>query len=740
MKASSYLDDICTRMQAEFEANRRVIGFEQYLELFSDNPRRHARNSAQYLLDCFHHFGSETLTTPLGEHRRWHLMDAPWDEGRDRLIGQEEVQDVIYRIIQNFTRQRLVNKLILLHGPNGSSKSSILSCISRALEAYSRTEDGALYCFNWVFPNRQVSKQRLGFGGGDGAAVELDTFADLDHDDVAATIPGDLRDHPMLLLPGEDRRPLLGKADDASEEGFQVAEGLLRGELSPRNQQIAELLYRSYKGDLKKVLRHVQVQRFFLSRRFRRGLVTVEPQLHVDAVVRQLTGDRSLSSLPQILQSTTLYEPTGDLVDAHRGVIEYNDLLKRPLDSFKYMLSTCEKSSVALPNQILHLDLVFFASSNETHLNAFKEYADWPSFKGRIELVRVPYLKSYLAEQDIYKSQITAEVVQTHIAPHAAYVAALWAVLTRLRKPKPDRYPKALRGTIAALSPLQKADLYATARAPSGLTLEKARAVRAHIQDMSAEDRGDGIYEAQIGASPREVKLVMLNAAQRADFASLSPLAILAEIKSLCTQKSIYPFLQLEPEGQYGDHAAFVDVVRERWLDLADDELIRAMGLVTRDQYDELFRRYLVHVSHAGRGEKLLNPITGNFEDANFDFLEEMEKHFGVEKDARDFRSRVLGRIGAASQHGPIDPGDYRELFPNLFEKVEESYYAQQRSTISKIANDVLMLMSDDSGRLGIEDERKAKECLEHLTAELGYNADSAKEMVATLVSERYRA
>mgnify|MGYP002817123291 CR=1 FL=1 len=44
---------------------------------------------------------------------------------------------------------------------------------------------------------------------------------------------------------------------------------------------------------------------------------------------------------------------------------------------------SCEKGTVALTNAILHLDTLFLASSNERHLAAFKEYQDFPSFKGR---------------------------------------------------------------------------------------------------------------------------------------------------------------------------------------------------------------------------------------------------------------------------------------------------------------------------------------------------------------------
>jgi predicted Ser/Thr protein kinase len=740
MDASDYLDRLGHKLVEEFEVNRRVMSFEEYLDLFVTQPRQQIRTAAQYLLDCFNYFGTTEIDAPLGTQRRWNLFDVPFDGGRNRLVGQEAVQDAIYRIVENFTRQGVVNKMILLHGPNGSAKSSLLACLGRALEAYSMLDEGAVYQFNWVFPTRNVSKKQLGFGGESGMDESIESFAFLDQEDVDARIPGDLRDHPILLLPVDERRQLLEKHFGQAEgdDEFQVAEHIRYGELSPRNRQIAELLYNNYRGDLRRVLQHVQVERFFMSRRYRRAVVTVEPQLQVDANVRQLTGDRSLTSLPQVLQSTTLYEPFGDLVDAHRGLIEYNDLLKRPLESFKYLISTCEKSNVSLTNQILHLDVLFFASSNENHLSAFKEYPDWPSFKARIDLVRVPYIRDYRVEMQIYDEQVGPETIQKRIAPHTTYVAALWAVLTRLNKPQPDRYPKALRATIASLTPLEKAELYSTGRTPLGLTLEKARLLRQHLGQLADEEQEDSSYEGQIGASPREMKAVLLNAAQREEFPTLSPLAVIAEISELCKMRSVYEFLRMEPEGQYGDHESFIGKVRGEWLDLAEDELARAMGLVTRDQYDELFRRYLTHVSHEGRSEKLYNSVTGVYEEPDRKFMEDMEKHFQIEKAALDFRSELLGRIGAASKDSPLESTDYRDIFPSLFSRLEDSYYDAQRPAICASADALLKVLSDDTSSLSRTDEKRARETLQRLIDEFGYCEESAKETVSTLVAERY--
>ena len=214
-------------------------------------------------------------------------------------------------------------------------------------------------------------------------------------------------------------------------------------------------------------------------------------------------------------------------------------------------------------------------------------------------------------------------------------------------------------------------------------------------------------------------------------------MAILDEITELCGQTTVYPFLQLEPEGAYLKPLEFVSDVRERWLDIAIDELTQAVGLVTRDQYDLLFQRYLRHVSHQQRGEKLENPITGQFESADEAFMVEMEAHFSIGDDAAGFRQTLLGRIGAASQNGPVLGDDYRDLFPDLFDKLEGSYYEAQRPAVRKTASDALTSLAGDEGHLSEADIKRVRTTLKHLEDEFGYCVESAKEMISLLLSER---
>lgn len=242
-----------------------------------------------------------------------------------------------------------MNHLILLHGPNGSAKSTLISCVFRALEYYSSTEKGAIYRFNWIFPIERYEKKALGFGGGDRPSPG--SFAFLEESEISTKIQTDMKDHPLFLLPKRQRRELLERrfADSAPP----ISDSVRDGDLSSINRLIFDALLTSYNGDLERIYQHVQVERFFLSSRFRRGLVTVDPQLEVDASLRQITLDRSLESLPKVLQNMPMFEPFGDLVDANRGAVEFNDRLKRPVESFKYLLSTCEKSTVTLPSAIL---------------------------------------------------------------------------------------------------------------------------------------------------------------------------------------------------------------------------------------------------------------------------------------------------------------------------------------------------------------------------------------------------
>ncbi|NJK31294.1 MAG: hypothetical protein HC927_02140 [Deltaproteobacteria bacterium] len=388
-----------------------------------DVPRgpcpEHAR-SAQYIRDVFDHFGTSTLTRPEGDVRRFALFDAPWADGEGRVAGQENVQNEIYRLLNNFARDGRVSRLIVLHGPNGSAKSSILRCIQGAMEHYSRSAEGAMYSYAWIFPSEKIVKGKLGFANeGANASLPSDSYAHLGADQIDARLPCELKDHPLFLIPRSERKALVEQLKESGKirSDFVISRYILEGDLGPRDRAIYDALLVAYEGDQAQVLRHIQVERFYFSHRYGGGLATVEPQMHVDAEARQITADRSIANLPRPLQTVPLFELGGPLISANRGLLEFSDLLKRPPEAYKYLLATSEEGTATLPQFKISLDEVLIASTNEKYLEAFKEHPDWMSFKARMELVRVPYLRRYSDEVQIYERQITPAKVSKDLAP-----------------------------------------------------------------------------------------------------------------------------------------------------------------------------------------------------------------------------------------------------------------------------------------------------------------------------------
>ncbi|MFO0748601.1 MAG: serine protein kinase PrkA [Myxococcota bacterium] len=748
------LRDIEDRLAREYRERRHVLSFDEFFAAFLAEPRRHLRTAPQYLRDCMAHYGTREIVRPGGKFVRYNLFDCPWSGGKDRVVGQEEAQQAIFRLLQNFVRERRVTRLILLHGPNGSAKSSLIECLGQALEHYSSLDEGAIYRFNWVFPSTRVSKKRLGFQG-HGPTSEpmreaIASFAHLEDEDVDARVPADLRDHPLLLLPIRERKAFIQRLVDEGKlptlRGDEpIGEYLLEGDLSPRSKAIVDALLNAYHGDLQRVLQHVQVVRFGFSRRYRQGVVSIEPQLHVDAGMRQVTMDQGLHSLPPSLRNLSLYEPFGDLVDANRGIVNYNDLLKKPIDAFKYLLATCERGTVALPNAILHLDVVFLASSNETHLRAFKEYPDFASFKGRMDLVRMPYLRDYKTERIIYDEHLAAGALDDQVVPHATFVLALWSVLTRLKRPRAELHPARVRDVIAKLTPMEKAELYANGRVPRELPPDQAREMMAALPEILAEGQDLPDSEGLSGASPREMKQVLLNTLQNKRHWGLSPLGILEELREHVKMRSVYEYLQAKRDGGYHDHEGFIDQVFDRWLDLVDGEMRHAMGMVDEQRYEDLFARYLLNVTYLQKNEKLYNERTGNYDPPDAKLIGELERVWELTSDPERFRRDTVSRVGAWRIENKGEPIPYRKLFPKLIEALEQDYYGKQKQRVRRQLEQCMTVLAAESMKedpanqgMAVADVAKAREGLKSLETVHRYPHAALRETLAALLKHRY--
>jgi predicted Ser/Thr protein kinase len=739
------LDSIAEAVASRFKAERRVLAFDEYLALFDEAPVQNARDASRYLRDCFLHYGSRTVARPWGEAKRWNLFDLPWEEPEDgtrprgALVGQEEVQEEIFRAVSNYAREGKPTRLVFLHGPNGSAKSTTVSCLFAALEHYATKPEGALYCFSFVFPTTKTLRGSLGFGSEGGTRDKpSSSFAHLADEALDAKIAIEPRDHPLFLLPVEERRRYLESRWARLPGGTEPPpRWLLEGQLSHKAQQIVEALLGSHGGDFREVLRHVRVERYFLSRRYRVGAITVGPQMHVDAGERQLTADRSLANLPASLQAISMYEARGELVDAAGGLLEFSDLLKRPLDAFKYLQLTVETGEVALSQQNVQLNCVMIASANELHLDAFREHPEYASFRGRFEPVRVPYLLSYEQERELYETLV---VPQTRVpaAPHAAELAAIFAVLTRMRKPVPERFGKALGAIVASLSAIEKAELYAHGRAPERLSGDEQKLLANAVAELVNETAGFPIYEGRVGASPREMRVALLDAAQSPK-GFLSPLAVLEAIDVLCQRKSDFEWLKEDNlPGLYHDVKAFRTYLLERLQSAWAAEFDAASGLVDEKQYGELFERYVQHVSVWVKGERLYDRVTRQEVDPDEKMMQEVEGLLGVTGDRKEARQGLISSIAAWSIDHPGEKIDAARVFPQKMKVIHDAVFADRRAAIGLLLRDVTRVLHGMDA--GLEEARRA-ECetvITRLRDRFGYLRPAAAEMCSHQLRKRF--
>lgn len=740
------LKDIAAKAQREFREEQRILSFQEYLELVAKDPIRHCRDAARYLRDTFDHFGRETRKVPWGEVTRFRLFDLAWPDGttgqRNVLVGQERVQEEFYRALSNFVREGRSNRLPLLHGPNGSAKSTVAACIMAALEYYSTLDEGALYRFHWVFPAKRTVKGSIGFserlGSSSRGSSGDGSYAHLADEEVDARLFVEIRDHPLFLIPERQRRELLEQIFIDAKAEWPPCEWVLRGRLSHKNALVFDALLSSYDGSLEEVLRHVQVERYFISKRYRCGAVTVGPQLSVDAGERQLTADRNLSSLPPMLQSVTLFEAFGELIEASGGILEFSDLLKRPLDAFKYLQITVETGEVPLRSQTFQTNCVMMGNANEAQLAAFREHPEFESFRGRLELIRMPYLVRWSDEQRIYDGQIVPHVL-THVAPHATRVAAMFAVLSRLRRPNPERYEKQLTDLVRDLSALEKLDLYDSGKVPERLDDENAKRLRSAITTLYEESGGYPIYEGSIGASPREMRIVLLDAAQDPRYTCLSPFAVLDQLDKLCAREGEYIWLAQDSQpGGYHDHVGFRKALRSRLLDLMEDEFRAASGLVDELRYRELFDRYILHVGNWVKGEKIMNPLTGAAEEPDRRLMEEVESRLGAPDRPEELRRALVNQIAAWVIERPNEPIDNSKVFAAQLERLRDAVFAEKAHAVARLCRDFVVLIRGEG--TGLDEARRAdaRKLGNELRTRFGYDDACAADAAAALVRERF--
>ena len=351
--------------------------FRDYFELVSQNPRL-AQLSHARLNDMVHAAGLERLNEGARDETTRYNFFA------NELYGIEEP---IARIVEYFksAAQRLEvrKRILLLMGPVGGGKSTIVTMLKRGLEEWTRTEQGAVY----------------GIKG----------------------CP--MHEEPLHLIPHELRAEI--------EKHYGI---YIEGDLCP---QCRYNLEHTHGG------RHEEmpVERIVFSEKDRVGIGTFAPSDPKSQDITELTGSIDLSTIGEVgvESDPRAYRFDGELNIANRGVMEFVEMLKVD-EKFLYSLLTLSQEQNIKTGRfaMIYADEVILSHTNENEYVSFAGNRKSEALQDPIILVRVPYNLRVSQEERIYGKLLNqSEVLRSvHIAPNTLRVAAMFAVMTRLEEPK----------------------------------------------------------------------------------------------------------------------------------------------------------------------------------------------------------------------------------------------------------------------------------------------------------------
>jgi len=219
--------------------------FADYLEIVAKNPKV-ARSAFQRIYDMILHFGCTEYTEHKEKLVHYHFFDDPVGNGEDAIYGLDRYLMVLVNIFKSAARRYgTERRIILLHGPVGSSKSTIIRLLKKGLEYYTRLPEGAVYSFSWVLE--------------DGSAI-----------------PCPLNEEPLKLIPPEVRVKFLERINEGKSEEEQI---WVEGDLCPLCRFYFREFMRKYQGDWQQVVEnHIRVRRVIFSEKDRIGIGTFQPK------------------------------------------------------------------------------------------------------------------------------------------------------------------------------------------------------------------------------------------------------------------------------------------------------------------------------------------------------------------------------------------------------------------------------------------------------------------------------
>jgi serine protein kinase len=577
---------------------------QDYLRLVQQNPLV-ARGAFQRIYDMLSSFGVEKRTEYKKEILHYRFFDDPLGGGRDAIFGLDVPLMKFVQILKagamGYGPER---RVLLLHGPVGSSKSSIVRLLKRGLEHYARTPEGALYTYAWV---------------------------DADVDVPEASLPGrempcPMHEEPLRLLPREFRGAFLDEVNRSLPPERHVS---VEGDLCPACRHVYNQLMLRYEGSWERVIAHVRVRRMLISEQDRVGIGTFQPKDEKNQDSTELTGDINYRKIAIYGSDSDprAFNFDGEFNVANRGLIEFIEVLKLDV-AFLYDLLSASQEHKIKPKKFAQTDIdeVIVAHTNEPEYRRLQNNEFMEALRDRTVKINVPYITRLDEEVKVYERDFNQRRIHgKHIAPHTVEIAAMWAVLTRLEEPKKLN-----------LTRLQKLKLY------NGKTLP------GFTEDNVKELRKEAVREGMEGISPRYIQDKISNClVADVEESCVNPFMVMKELESGLRHHSLISSDEVREE-----YRKLLAVVREEYEDIVKNEVQRAIS-GDEEALARLCANYIDNIKAYTQRERVRNKYTGDYEEPDERLMRSIEEKINVPDSRKeDFRREIMNYIGALAVEG----------------------------------------------------------------------------------------
>ncbi|MEM1062583.1 MAG: serine protein kinase, partial [Planctomycetota bacterium] len=328
-------DLAATQTLDEYRQEHWEGSFADYLDIVRERPEV-TRTAYQRLYDMIMSYGTYDIGSAKEGLIRYRFFDDPDGDGRDAIFGLTrplmEFVNVLKSAALGYGTER---RVILLHGPVGSSKSTIARLLKRGLERYSRTDEGALYTFGWTEADGSVTWDPMN---------------------------GD----PLQLVPASDRAAMLKRLNEGLDEDAPAVR--VKGEVCPLSRYVFGERLRQAGGDWTVVVESVVVKRFVLSEPDRIGIGTFQPKDEKNQDSTELTGDINFRKIAEYGSESDprAFNFDGEFNVANRGMIEFIEVLKLDV-AFLYDLLGASQEHKIKPKKFAQTDIdtVIIGHTNE---------------------------------------------------------------------------------------------------------------------------------------------------------------------------------------------------------------------------------------------------------------------------------------------------------------------------------------------------------------------------------------